>query len=44
MWLSWQTGVVDFVEKHIGFAQIVNPFSERFNFDKVNQHFRGIPA
>lgn len=44
IWLSWQAGVVEFIEKRGGFAQIVKPFSERFNFTKVNQHFRGIPA
>ena len=40
-WLSWRADVVDFINQKSGRAEFIEPFSERFEFNRVSAHFRG---
>jgi hypothetical protein len=42
LWLSFQVGLKKLVESKGGQAKILRPFSKRFEFEKVLEHFRGI--
>lgn len=42
IWLSWQAGIKDFIQSRNGSAEILSPFSDRFEFNKVVQHFESI--
>ena len=42
MWLSFQLGIKKLVESKGGKANILRPFSKRFEFGKVLKHFKGI--
>jgi Zn-dependent protease with chaperone function len=42
MWLSYQVGIKKLVESNGGLAEILPPFSRRFEFNKVMEQVKGI--
>jgi hypothetical protein len=42
IWLSLQAGISNFVNSNSGKAEVIKPFSDRFEYKKALEHFGGI--